>query len=63
MNQHIHRAINENKNWKISNSIKEHRKENFKIEIKEIVRGKSNAHKREIELIKIMNPTLNTASV
>jgi len=43
----------------LSLSIREHGVKSFKREVLEIVRGKQNAHNRERELIRVIEPELN----
>lgn len=62
LKQHISRAINEDKNWKLCESIRLFGPEKFIIELVEVIRGKSEAHQKEISLIKNLNPQLNTSS-
>ena len=62
LKQHISRATNEEKDWKLCNSIREHGPTAFKIEIFETIRGKKPAHAREVQLIKELKPHLNTSS-
>jgi len=62
LKQHISRATNEEKDWKLCNSIREYGAQSFKIEIFETIRGKKPAHSREVQLIKELKPQLNTSS-
>ena len=59
LEKHIHRALSENKNWPICEAIRKHGVESFSISLLEKVRGKENAHRREVELIQEKKPTLN----
>ncbi len=63
LKQHIHRALNEDRNWNLCRSIREYGPESFTIKIQECARGKAEAHRKEIELIKQYTPKLNTASI
>ena len=56
---HVRNAMDYGRMNLLSLSIREHGVENFKREVLEVVRGKQNAHDRERELIKIMEPELN----
>lgn len=60
--QHVSRATNEDKDWKLCNSIREFGASAFQIEIFETIRGKRPAHAREVQLIKELKPQLNTSS-
>lgn len=60
--QHISRAHNQTLDWSLCNSIREYGPDSFKIELVEIIRGKANAHLREVELIHELKPKLNVAS-
>jgi uncharacterized protein YjaG (DUF416 family) len=62
LRRHIVRATNENHDWTLCNNIRQHGAQSFTWEIKEFIRGKAAAHKREVELIKELRPALNTAS-
>jgi hypothetical protein len=61
--QHISRATTQDFDWALCNSIREYGSESFKVSILEVIRGKQSAHTRETELIKNMQPTLNTVSI
>lgn len=56
---HVRNAMDYGRMNLLSLSIREHGVENFKREVLEVVRGKQNAHDRERELIKIIEPELN----
>lgn len=56
---HIYRATIECSNIKFSCHIREYGQDNFRIELMEKVIGKKLVHKREIQLIKELKPTLN----
>jgi len=58
--KHAERARNENKNWGLCNALREHGAENFTYGLLQVVRGKKNAHAVELELIRSINPALNT---
>lgn len=62
LRRHIVRAHNENHDWAICNSIRQHGPAAFNWQIVEFTRGKAAAHKREVELIRDLRPALNTAS-
>ena len=58
--KHVRRALTEERNWKLCKAIRKYGPEKFTVEIVEVVRGKTNAHNVERELIRKINPNLNT---
>jgi group I intron endonuclease len=60
--QHVSRANTQNLNWRICESIRQYGPEVFIINIFEVVRGKSEVHARETQIIKELKPVLNTTS-
>ena len=60
--QHVSRATTQNFEWSLCNSIRQYGADNFKIKVIEIVRGKSIAHSKEVELIHELHPQLNVSS-
>lgn len=59
LKSHISRA-NNGGGWKLHDRIRELGEEFFVTEVIDIIRGKSNAHKKEIEYIRLLKPELNT---
>jgi hypothetical protein len=60
MQKHVRRALTENKDWALCQSIREHGVSTFTYGVVEFVRGRKPAHARERELIREFNPALNT---
>ena len=60
MQKHMERARNENKEWGLCKSLREHGPANFVYGILYVVRGKKAAHVAELELIRNHAPQLNT---
>lgn len=58
--KHVQRALAEDKGWKLSLAIRKYGPEAFTVEVVQIVRGKSNAHNVERDLIRARKPKLNT---
>lgn len=58
--KHVRRALTENKDWALCVSIREFGPEVFTYELIEKIRGKAEAHARERELTRELQPTLNT---
>ena len=58
--KHVSRAMVESKDWSFCRALREWGAECFEPSVLEVVRGRKNAHQRERELIKSLNPTLNT---
>ena len=58
--KHISRSKNESFDWTLYRSIRQFGISEFHVQILEIIRGKSQAHVREIELIKQLKPSLNS---
>lgn len=58
--KHVNRANGETKDWNLCNAIRKFGADAFDITILEIVRGKTEAHSRERELIRKRKPKLNT---
>jgi len=56
---HVYRAEIEQASLPLSESIRHYGTGAFIVQILEVVRGKSNAHTREFELIREHNPKLN----
>jgi len=60
-NKHWYRAQKESKNWLLCEALRGlSSKEDIEIRVHEIVRGKAEAHRREVELRRLINPALNT---
>jgi hypothetical protein len=58
--KHVQRALTEDKNWGLCRAIRKYGVAAFTISVKEIVRGKAEAHQREAVLINTLKPKLNT---
>jgi len=58
--KHVQRAFAENKDWALYNNIRKYGTSAFNYGAVEIVRGKAQAHQRELELLKQFCPKLNT---
>ena len=59
--KHYYRAKTENKDWALCKALRELScKEEIEIKVHEIVRGKAEAHKREVEIRRAVKPALNT---
>ena len=60
-NKHFYRATSEGKTWLLCEALRGlSSKDEIEILVHEIVRGKSAAHKREVEIRRLINPALNT---
>lgn len=59
--KHFYRARTENKAWLLCAALRTLRdKSEIEVYVHEVIRGKAAAHKREVELRRMINPTLNT---
>lgn len=58
--KHVSRAMCENKAWSFCEFLREYHDAEYRYEVIEVVRGRKPAHQRERELIRELNPTLNT---
>jgi hypothetical protein len=59
--KHYYRAKTESKNWLLCAALRELTdKSQIEVLVHEVIRGKAEAHKREVELRRQINPTLNT---
>jgi hypothetical protein len=59
--KHFYRAKTETKNWLLCAELRKlTSKDEIEIVIHEIVRGKAPAHKREVEIRRMVKPVLNT---
>jgi len=59
--KHFYRAKTENKNWLLCAALRTLQdKSEIEVLVHEIIRGKADAHKREVELRRALMPTLNT---
>jgi len=59
--KHFYRAKTETKNWLLCEALRTLASKNdIEVLVHEVIRGKAAAHKREVELRRIINPTLNT---
>jgi hypothetical protein len=59
--KHFYRAKTETKNWLLREELRKlNDKSEITVYVHEIIRGKAAAHKREVELRRMINPVLNT---
>lgn len=59
--KHFYRAKTETKNWLLCEALRQlNSKDEIEILVHEIIRGKAEAHKREVELRRELRPVLNT---
>jgi hypothetical protein len=59
--KHFYRAKTESKDWTLCVALRTlSSKDEIEIVVHEIVRGKADAHKREVEIRRAVQPTLNT---
>lgn len=58
--KHVQRAMKEGHDWKLCKAIRQYGAESFIVDVVEVVRGKVAAHTLERELIRQLNPKLNT---
>ena len=59
--KHFYRAKKEAKDWLLCHALRSlHSKDEIEIMIHEIVRGKAEAHRREVEIRRAVRPVLNT---
>ena len=59
--KHFYRAKKEAKDWALCHALRTLSDKNeIEVLIHEVIRGKAEAHKREVELRRQINPTLNT---
>ena len=59
--KHFYRAKTEGKNWLLCQALRSLQdKSEIEVLVHEVVRGKAQAHKREVELRRILKPALNT---
>jgi hypothetical protein len=59
--KHFYRAQKEAKDWALCHALRKlNDKSEIEVYVHEIVRGKAEAHRREVELRRMLKPTLNT---
>jgi hypothetical protein len=59
--KHFYRAKREAKDWALCHALRTlNDKSEIEVLVHEVIRGKAAAHKREVELRRAINPTLNT---
>jgi hypothetical protein len=60
MNKHLYRSRSEERSWRLYEALRERGTAAFRYSIVAVVRGKREAHAHERELIRKLQPTLNT---
>lgn len=59
-NKHVYRSRTEDKTWRLYEKMRETECQGWTLSILEVIRGKSEAHARERDLIRQYHPNLNT---
>jgi hypothetical protein len=59
--KHFYRAKRETKHWLLCDALRAVKsKEDIEVLVHEVIRGKAEAHRREVELRRLIRPNLNT---
>ncbi len=58
--KHVNRALGEARNWALCKAIRKFGADQFEVVVLDVIRGKSEAHNVERELIRKYKPKLNT---
>ena len=59
--KHFYRAKKETKHWLLCDALRSlTSKEEIEVLVHEVIRGKAEAHRREVELRRLLRPNLNT---
>lgn len=58
--KHVNRAMTEGRDWALCKAIRKHGPESFDVIVLVVVRGKTEAHALERQLIREKKPVLNT---
>lgn len=59
--KHFYRAKKEDKNWLLCCELRKlNSKDEIEVYVHEVIRGKAEAHKREVEIRRAVKPVLNT---
>jgi len=59
--KHFYRAKTEDKNWLLCAELRKlNDKSEIQVYVHEVIRGKAEAHKREVEIRRMVKPQLNT---
>jgi hypothetical protein len=59
-NKHVYRMRSEDKSWMLYDAMRERGTESFTVRVLAVVRGKTQAHTLERDMIRGMKPNLNT---
>ena len=59
-NKHMYRMRSEDKSWMLYETMRERGTESFTVRVVAVVRGKTEAHTVERDMIRTMKPNLNT---
>lgn len=59
-NKHMYRMRSEDKSWMLYETMRERGTDSFTVRVVAVVRGKTEAHNVERDLIRTMKPNLNT---
>ena len=59
-NKHVYRMRSEDKSWMLYETMRERGTDSFTVRVMAVVRGKTEAHNFERDLIRTMKPNLNT---
>ena len=59
-NKHVYRMRSEDKSWMLYETMRERGTDSFIVRVMAVVRGKTEAHNFERDLIRTMKPNLNT---